>query len=133
MTMNLPDTMREFYDTYRNVLKELGRTGEIARIEEHIYSKRKPLGETETRLMNAGFAVSNIKKDAFTMRFTDGTAMLNHFLIRLAFLRPWKDILAKSDTEAVFTLIEERLNALSRERGGLMLTIPYVCIDCRKR
>ncbi len=133
VTMNLPDTMREFYDTYRKVLSDLGRTREIGKIEEHIHSKRKPLNETKNQLANSGFAVSNIKQGTFTMRFTDGTAMLNHFLIRLAFLRPWKDILAESDVPMVFTMIEERLNALSGERGGLVLTIPYACVDCRKR
>jgi len=133
VTMNLPDTMKEFYDIYQVVLEELGKTAEIGKIDEHIYSKRKPLRETEDQLTGAGFTISSIRKDAFSMRFTDGTAMLNHFLIKLAFLRPWIEILNENDVPAVFAMIEQRLNALSRKHGGLVLTIPYVCIDCTRR
>lgn len=133
LTMNLPETMKEFYEVFRAVLGELGRTKEIAKIEEHIYAKRKPLKETEAMLTSYGFALANIRQDAFTMRFANGTAMLNHFLIKLAFLKPWKDMLSADDVPAVFKMIEQRLNALTERQGGLALTIPHVCMDCRRR
>lgn len=132
LTMNLPGTMKEFYDIFRAVLGELGKAEELRKLEEHIYAKRKPLEETTRGLNNAGFKITEVRQDAFTMKFTDGTAMLNHFLIRLAFLRPWKDVLREGDISAVFTMIEHRLNELSGKQGELTLTVPYVCIDCRK-
>jgi ubiquinone/menaquinone biosynthesis C-methylase UbiE len=67
VTMNLPDTMKEFYDIYQVVLEELGKTAEIGKIDEHIYSKRKPLRETEDQLTGAGFTISSIRKE--TRRF----------------------------------------------------------------
>lgn len=133
LTMNLPGTMREFYDIYRTVLRELGKAGELRKIEDHIHLKRKPLKETESQLAGAGFAISDVRKDTFRMRFANGTAMFNHFLIRLAFLKPWTDILVAGDVQTVFSEIEQRLNALAEKQGGLILTIPYVCIDCARR
>jgi hypothetical protein len=125
--------MKEFYEVYRSVLKELGRENEIGKIEEHIYSKRRPLRELESRLDAAGFDVTNIQQDTFFLRFTDGTAMLGHFLIRMAFLKPWTGILQEKDIPEVFGRIEQQLNALSRKQEGLALSIPFVCIDSTKQ
>lgn len=132
-TMNLPDTMKEFYDVYRAVLRDLGKDEDIPGIDEHIHAKRKPLEETTAQLTRAGFSIAGIRQDSFTMHFADGTAMLGHFLVGMAFLKPWTDILHPEDVQTVFREIEHRLNTLSQDRGGLILTIPYACIDCRKQ
>lgn len=43
LTVNLPDTMKTFYQTYEQVLKQNEKRDEIDRLKEHIFSKRKPL------------------------------------------------------------------------------------------
>lgn len=132
ITVNLPETMQEFYTVYEGVLKELCTESEVDAMHEHVYSKRKPLQETEELIRKAGFEIVKATEDAFTWRFVDGTAMLNHAVIRFAFMEPWKNILTADDVEHVFEVLEDRLNVHSEEKGELRLTIPHVCIDCQK-
>lgn len=89
-TMNLDDTFFEFYDIFRKVLKKQGLEGEVLMLETHIYEKRKPLNVVKALLSNAGFEIADIKYGNFSYRFIDGTAMLNHFFIKIAFLDSWK-------------------------------------------
>jgi ubiquinone/menaquinone biosynthesis C-methylase UbiE len=132
LTMNLPDTMKEFYDTFEEILSGRGMSAEIERLTEHIFEKRKPLDHTRQLLDRSGFAVNDIYEDAFTMRFTDGTAMLSHSVIRLGFLGSWVDVLSPPDVEPVFSSIESALNRRARDRGELRLTIPWACFDCER-
>ena len=132
ITVNLPETMQEFYDVYGKVLEVLCTRSEIEKMLRHISSKRKSLQETEGLIRKIGFRIVNTIVDSFTWRFVNGTAMLSHPVIRFAFMDPWKSILASQDMERVFRVLEDRLNILSKEKGELSLTIPYVCIDCEK-
>jgi len=132
VTMNLPETMIEFYDIFRNVLKENNKTIELRKLEEHIFSKRKPLSYTTELLEKSGFKIQSIHEDSFNLRFTDGSSMLNHFFIKLSFLESWKIILNAQDVKRIFKRIENKLNILSRQNGELKLSIPWICMDCRK-
>jgi arsenite methyltransferase len=132
LTMNLEQTMLDFYDAFEKVLQELGLTAEIRKMKEHIFSKRKPLDLTITFLKNSGFSVNKILQDSFRIRFADGTAMFNHYLIRFWFLDGWKKVVPEKGREAIFSLVEERINTAAAEAGEFSLDIPYVTIDCRK-
>ncbi len=66
------------------------------------------------------------------MRYLDGTSFLNHHFIKLAFLESWIKIVPKERKEEIFNMLEERLNKYAASKGELRLTIPFVCIDCRK-
>lgn len=83
-------------------------------------------------LERAGFRVERIARHAFTLRFSDATAMLAHAFMRLAFLPPWVQILPPEDREGVFTELERRLNARAARAGALALTVPFACYDCRR-
>jgi ubiquinone/menaquinone biosynthesis C-methylase UbiE len=131
-TMNLEETMIEFYNVFEEVLKLRGQHNEIQKMKDQIYSKRKPLEEVKTLLVNFGFKISSINSDSFSMNFLDGTTMLNHSLIKYWFLGGWKDILNDDDREKVFEQTEDKLNNIANEKGELQLTIPYVTIDCTK-
>lgn len=132
MTVNLQDTMIEFYTMYETVLKDNGQINEIIKMKDHIYQRRRPLKETEQSLIKAGLKIKDVIRDYFTFHFVDGSAMFNHFLIRLAFLEPWKEILNPEDVEPVFTEIERRLNQQAEDEGGIKLTVPFATIDCEK-
>ncbi len=132
VTMNLPETMIEFYDIFRSVLKENNKTMELRKLEDHIFSKRKPLSYTTELLVKSGFKIQGIHKDSFNLRFTDASSMLNHFFIKLSFLESWKIILNAQDVKRIFKRIENKLNMVSQQNGELKLTIPWVCMDCRK-
>ena len=132
ITVNLPGTMREFYEVYASVLRDLCTEAEVEAMHNHISAKRKPLQETEDLIRRAGFNIVRSVEDSFAWRFVDGTAMLNHSMIRLAFMDPWKDIVSLHDVESIFRILEERLNIVAENTGELNLTIPFACIDCRK-
>jgi ubiquinone/menaquinone biosynthesis C-methylase UbiE len=131
-TVNLPDTMVEFYDVYREVLRERGADDAITRLEGHIVHKRKPLDHVRRTVESAGFDVRGVREGEFSFRYADGTAMLGHFQIRLGFSAPWKSIPDPGETDEVFGAVEEKLNVLAARQGGLRMTVPWICVDSRK-
>jgi arsenite methyltransferase len=130
-TYNTDKTFIEFYDMFRQVLRELG-LGEFEKnIDLHISSKRKPLSEFKKLLVGSGFKIRRVYRDKFRYKFSDGTAMLNHFFMNLAFLPPWKGIVPEPLLNKVFGAIEEKINRRATDRGGFQMTVPFVTIDCR--
>jgi len=132
ITVNLPETMKEFYEVFERTLRGLGKNLEIKRMQEHIFHKRKPLSWTKALLQKTGFRIVETKIDSFKLRYLDGSTMFKHFLIRSSFLDPWKKVVAPEDLSQVFGLLEEDLNRIAQEKSELSLTIPMACIDCRK-
>ncbi len=132
MTANLPATMQQFYSVFEEALREQAKLKEIIKMRAHILEKRKPDHQTVEMITNAGFYIKKIYEDFFTMRFLDGSAMFNHFFIKLAFLDNWEKILSPEDRQSIFETVEQKLNRISSLNGALKLSIPYVCIDCRK-
>jgi SAM-dependent methyltransferase len=132
LTMNLPETMKEFYQVYRDVLQRNNRSDELKKLEAHILEKRKPLPNTLSLIERLGLEVANVHHDSFSLRYSDGSAMLDSPLIKLAFLRSWTDVLAPGDVRPVFEVIEGELNRLAEGSGELRLTVPWVCLDLHK-
>lgn len=132
MTMNLNTSMKEFYTVFEDYLKRNNRIIEIENLHQHIYSKRKPLDEIKELLENNKLAVKEIIHDNFDYRFVDGTAMLNHYFIKLAFLDSWKSIVPLHQQKEVFCELESTMNQLAEKQGEFRLSIPFVTIDCFK-
>jgi arsenite methyltransferase len=131
-TINLPDTMKEFYEIFESVLKDHQLKSIIPKMKDHIHQKRKPLNEMCKMVEDAGFIVEKKIEKSFSYRFVDGTTMLHYFLIREFFLPSWKEIIPETNVPSVFEDIESRLNELAKKKGELVLTIPFVCVDCVK-
>jgi arsenite methyltransferase len=132
LSVNLDTTMIEFYSVLEEVLYEFDMRETILKIQEHIYSKRKPVAELKALLNQNAFAVRNIVEDRFTYQFVDGTTLFQHFFMRLAFLPSWKNIVPAEKQEQVFGRIETRLNEQARLTGKCILTVPFVVINCEK-
>lgn len=132
-TLNLPDTAREFYDVYRAVLHERGDAEAAERMEAHIARKRKSIGEVRAMAEEAGFDVKAVHEDRFRFRYTDAAAMLNHFFLRLGFTTEWNAIIESEQRDDVFAEIGRRLDETVAPGGGVQLTIPWICVDCRRR
>lgn len=129
-TFNTDRTFVEFYETYRETLYELG-TPEFNRpLLEHIFEKRKPVTFMEKILTGSGFRINSMKEESFDYHFSSGTAMLNHFFIKTAFLKSWQEILPPERRNQVFEIIEKKLNERSRKLGELRMRVPFVIIDC---
>jgi arsenite methyltransferase len=128
-TFNTDKTMLEFYTVFETVLLEKNLIDKIKKLKDHIYAKRKPVEEVVTSLMQHNFSINLVDHDEFQYVFTDGTTMLNHFLIQLSFIESWKKIIQEDLQQTVFMEIEERLNARAEEVGSLKLTVPFALVD----
>ncbi|MFP4064297.1 MAG: class I SAM-dependent methyltransferase [Bacteroidales bacterium] len=129
LSLNLDKSMFEFYNCFEQVLAELGLDEEVERMHRHIAAKRPPLDHVLEELRLLGFAVKGLEYDQFNYRFTDGTAMLNHYQIRSGFLNAWVDILPPERAGEVFARVEDALNRQSEINGGMKLSIPFVVVN----
>ena len=132
ITLNLDETMIEFYNVFKDVLRENNMIAEVDKMQKHIYSKRRPLDEIKQLIVSSGFRIKNIDTDKFYLRFADGKAMFKHSLINDWFLGSWKDIVIPGQQEKIFSQIEEQLNRITQKTGEMKLTIPFVTIEAVK-
>lgn len=131
-TINLQETMIEFYNIYKSVLVKNNLNDEIEKLSEHIFKKRKPLKYTINLVEKNGFHIYKTIEDEFYLRYTDGTSMLNHFFIKLAFKESWFNILSPEISSSIYNELEYELNKVSRQTGSIKLKVPYVCINAVK-
>ena len=102
--------MIEFYSVLEDVLLEKGMTKEIGLMKNHIYKKRRQTDEYVGLLTDIGYKVNDLAKYEFEYSFADGSSMFNHFLIKLAFIGSWKEIVPEERQKEVFAEVEKRLN-----------------------
>jgi arsenite methyltransferase len=93
---------------------------------------RASLPNVQELLESGDFAVRRVLECSARMRFANGTALLNHHFVKLAFLDAWKGVAAGSEQE-VFPLLEEELSHYAQVRGELSLTIPMAYIESEAR
>lgn len=131
LTTNLQGHYIEFYDLYREVLKELGFEQCLERLaaqEAHRGTKESVCALLEA----AGFYLAKAVEDKFEMRFLDGSAMFHHSLVRFGFLDGWRGVLAQEDEEEVFAMLEKRLNETASRQGELRMSVPMLYVEGRK-
>lgn len=131
-TINLPDTMKEFYKIFTEVLLDKNMNDKLVVLDEHINKHRKTIEQMREYIEAAGFTIDEIEEDVFHMRFCDGSTMFNYHFIKLCFLTPWINIVGKDLANDIFGDIENRLNKYADVNNGLALTIPYACFVCSK-
>ena len=128
-TFNTNQTFSEFYDIFRKVLSENGLKELCEKVDEHIYKKQIPVDEYREKLKQSNFHIKSLYEDKFDFKFSDATAMFNHFFMRV-FLTSWKEIVPIQFRENIFQKIEKRLNLLAQQRNGFSMNVPFVAIDC---
>ncbi|MCK9616341.1 MAG: class I SAM-dependent methyltransferase [Lentimicrobiaceae bacterium] len=131
-TMNTDKTMFEFYGQLEQVLSDLHMDKEIDLMRQHILYKRPPIDKMISMIQKHGFGIKDLEHDQFNYRFANGTALLNHYFIRLAFMDSWIKLLPSDKVEQIFDTIELRLNEQSKILDGIKLSIPYVLINAIK-
>lgn len=129
-TFNLPDTMLEFYNEFKQVLEENNMISELKEVDLHIHEKRKTQREMFDLLCKHKFIVNSSICYSFGYKFTDAESMFNYFTIREFFLPNWLEILKEEDRKNIFTEVSKRLN---KKYDTIKLTIPYTCFDCEKQ
>lgn len=128
LTTNLVGHMKEFYDVFESTLLEAADSKAMDAFQKNV-NHRATMGKLESMLTRNGFQISQVHQETGLMRFADGTALLNHYFVKLGFLDGWKGVLELQDQQRVFTLLEANLNELAKRQGGLDLTIPMAYID----
>jgi len=132
LTTNLTGTFTEFYEVYRETLYELGFEKYLAHFNEHVNHRGTEISVTE--LLEAhDFKIKNSIRSTYNMHFLNGSAFLNHSFIIMAFLGSWKNMFDERDKQIFFETFEKNLNALSRSRGELKLTVPMLYLECVKK
>lgn len=133
MTMNLDKTMFEFYEELEKALAERNLVEQIEMMHLHIYEKRRPENELIRMINNHGFIIKDLEHDQFDYIFTDGTTMLNHYFIRLAFMGSWIKLIPGEFLEEIFDVIETRLNHQAEIMGRIKLSIPFILMNAYKK
>ncbi|NWG19143.1 MAG: class I SAM-dependent methyltransferase [Chloroflexi bacterium] len=130
LTTNLQGHMQEFYTVAFAALESARADHLIPRLQRHI-EQRATIPALAAALEAAGFQMTRTAEETAELRFADGSAMLRHWFIKLAFLPAWRDALAGPDMAALFSDIEARLNAHARHAGELRLSIPLAYLEAR--
>lgn len=131
-TMNTGLSMFEFYRELENVLQEKNLPDAVEKMHRHIAQKRPPVETMLDMLQSRGFKIRHLVHDQFHYTFADGTAMFNHYFIRMAFMDAWVKLLPPDQVADIFDVVEIRLNKQAAVLGGMKLTIPFVLIDAVK-
>ena len=131
LTTNPTGHMSEFYEVFRQTLRELQKPTYMERLQadEAHRGTKKSLSDM---LQAAGFRVVKIREDRFHLRYLDGSALFNHSLTQLGFLDGWRRMVDQEDEERVFALLENRLNQLASAAGELRLTVPMLYLEGEK-
>lgn len=133
ITWNLPESMAELYRELGAIFTARGLDSAVAAIAAHIHEKRKPIEHVLALLDRVGFERPDVSLSSFSMRFASGRALLEHFLIRLAFLPSWEALAPAERRDEIFAEIEARLDAIADRDGEVRLTIPFACVTARRR
>jgi arsenite methyltransferase len=132
-TMNLPETMRGFYDVLEDTLAARGLGALRPAVTTHIRAKRPPIDEVEAAVSAAGFEIDGRRLDRFTLRFASAAALFSHWLIRIGFLEPWREIVPAAERDDVFAEVSRRLDSAIRPGEGLRLDVPFACWTAARR
>lgn len=126
-TANLPGTMSTFYEAFKTLLQDTGLGNLRDDVDKHIDHKRKSPEEMSRLTEDAGFNIISADVFSFRLRFSDGTAFLNHHLIRLHFLHSWLSLIPEDSRDIIKDQLERRLNQIASKSNGFHLEIPF-CI-----
>jgi arsenite methyltransferase len=132
LTVNLLETMKRFYSIFEETLRTQGKVHEIESMRNHIRQRRMKLSDLQGKIRCSGFRIKRTIEDSFEMRFSDGTAILNHFFIKSFFMEGWREVLKPEEEKGFFSSLEEGLNRWAEEEGEVRLRIPFACLDCVK-
>jgi len=125
LTTNLQGHMREFYDVFAEVLRDDAEASK--RLRDHI-EHRATVASVRALLETGGFEITRVVERESVMRFASGTALLNHYFIKLGFLDAWKKVVLGNERD-VFGRLRDKLD----EHGELRLTIPMAYVEAAAR
>jgi arsenite methyltransferase len=130
ITVNTQDTMKEFYDIFRQVLTDLSTDAEQV-IAKQILAKRLTWEQWQQLLKESGFMIKNTVKDRFVLSFADSTTLMEYHLIRHFFRPGWQKLVPQDQRADVFSQVGARLDEIAENEGCIRQTVPFMVMDCR--
>jgi arsenite methyltransferase len=131
LTTNVEGHYLEFYNLFREVLRETNRPEYLERLraQEAHRGTRESLCEL---LRQAGWSLVKVIEESFQLRFLDGSCLLNHSLTRIGFLDGWRSVVDAGDEQRIFESVERRLNEAASVKGELRMTVPMLYLEAVK-
>lgn len=131
LTTNVEGHYREFYDLFRETLRECDHPEYLERLRAQ--EAHRGTRESHCELLRqAGWTIARVVEESFQLRFLDGSALLNHSLTRIGFLEGWRSVVDMKDEQRVFESIERRLNEAASLQGELRMTVPMLYLEAVK-
>ena len=131
LTTNVVGHYREFYDVFRETLREMNKPEYLERLNAQ-EAHRGTLESLGGLLREAGWTIVKVIEDEFHIRFLDGSALLNHSLTKIGFLGGWRSVVHENEEGAIFERIERKLNAIAGQNGELRMTVPMLYLEAGK-
>lgn len=130
LTTNPCGHMSLFYNIYKATLEEMGETRCLELLDQHV-QHRKTVNEIDSLLASAGFAVQRVEQRDLVMKFLNGSALLCHSFVRLAFLDGWREVARGGPEKEIFSCLERNLNRWAEVNQGLKLVVPMAYIEAK--
>jgi len=131
LTTNVEGHYHEFYDLFRETLRERDRPEYLERLRAQ--EAHRGTRESHCELLRQeGWTLNRVIEDSFQLRFLDGSAFLNHSLTRIGFLDGWRSVVDVEDEQRVFESIERKLNKAASANGELRMTVPMLYLEAVK-
>ncbi|MSP48425.1 MAG: SAM-dependent methyltransferase [Alphaproteobacteria bacterium] len=124
LSTNLVGHMAELYEVLERVLAETGAEREAGALRRHVDGRASVAG-VRALLERHGFRVGRVEETTRLLRYADGTALLNHWFVKLGFLDGWRATVDPARAAEVFGRLEA---ALPRP---LTLTVPFAYIEAQ--
>ena len=131
LTTNIKGHYQEFYDLFRETLRELNKSEDIERLnaQEAHRGTRESICDL---LQKTGWNPVKVIEESFHLRFLDGSALLNHALTKFGFLDGWRSVVNPDEENKVFEIIEKKLNEIAYRSGELRMTVPMLYLEAEK-
>lgn len=131
LTTNLFGHMAEVYQVFRETLVRINKPEYLPKLAEQEHH-RMSIDRVSALVESTGFQITHVVQQKFHLRFADGTAMLNHALVKFGFLEGWLSAVSPDDETEVYCEWEEDLNRLARHAGEVNTTVPMLLIEALK-
>ena len=131
-TTNLNGTFQEFYDVFEKTLTDIGLANKYESEYSAHVNHRGTISSMRELIDKSGFKIVKQIESSYQMRFLNGSAFLNHSVVIVGFIHPWRNMFDEGDKQIFFERFENNLNEYSKLNGELKLTIPMAYFECGK-
>jgi arsenite methyltransferase len=126
LTTNVTGHMKEFYEVFGSVLRELGLAHVESDLVRHV-TRRGSVASLQALLQSADLEPTRTFNRVETLRFACAAALARHHFIRLAFMEGWQEVVPASARPVMLDLLWRRLD--ESRSGELRLSIPFAYVE----